>query len=148
MKIRLAAALFASASLLVCAPSIASSVPMSVSNQSNVSPGASMAIDRLGVPTDTSNNSTSGAFSAAGASTGIAIRGTYNFSLWGTFVATCEVDRSFDLGVTWIGLTALGTALTWSGPATEVLSEPEAGVYYRVNCTSWTSGSVNYRLSQ
>jgi hypothetical protein len=85
---------------------------------------------------------------SAGVSPGILVTKDFNFSLWGTFSATCELDRSFDSGTTWLPLTALGTALTWTGPATEILTEPEAGVLYRVNCTTVGSGTVNYRVSQ
>lgn len=88
-----------------------------------------------------------GSLSAAGTSASINVRGNFNFSLWGTFSASCELDRSFD-GTTWIQLTALGTGLAWTGAATETLSEPEASVAYRVNCPTVTSGTVTYRISQ
>lgn len=73
----------------------------------------------------------------------------FNISLWGTFVATVQLERSFDNGVTWLPLTAGGTAtLKFTAPCSESAGETEAGVLYRLNCTAYTSGTVNYRLSQ
>jgi hypothetical protein len=73
----------------------------------------------------------------------------FNVSLWGTFVATVQLERSFDNGTTWLPLTANGTqVMKWTAPASESTGETEAGVLYRLNCTAYTSGTVNYRLSQ
>jgi hypothetical protein len=72
----------------------------------------------------------------------------FNFSLWGTFVGTVIVDRSFDGGTTWLPLTALGTSISFTAPCSEVFEEPEDGVIYRVRCSAYTSGTINYRLSQ
>ena len=72
----------------------------------------------------------------------------FNLSLWGTFAATVQLERSFD-GATWLPLTALGTAVyVFTAPCSETAEETEMGVVYRLNCTSYTSGTVNYRLSQ
>lgn len=72
----------------------------------------------------------------------------FNVSLWGTFVATVQLERSFDGGTTWLPLTALGSSLAFTAPCSEVFEETEEGVAYRLNCTAFTSGTVNYRLSQ
>lgn len=92
-----------------------------------------------------------GTFAATGQSkafTPVAGRG-FNASLWGTFVATVQVERSFDSGATWLPLTANGTQLEkFTAAASEQLQEDESGVQYRFNCTAYTSGTVNYRLSQ
>jgi hypothetical protein len=90
----------------------------------------------------------SGSLSAAGASSPVQVRGDFNLSLWGTFSATCGLERSFDSGASWLPLTALGTALSWSGPASETLNEPEYGVQYHLKCSAVTSGTLNYRVSQ
>lgn len=99
-----------------------------------------------------------GTFTATGQSTGFPPRPSlggvspsagFNVSLWGTFVGSVQLERSFDNGTTWLPLTAAGTPLyVWTAPASEVCEEPEAGVLYRLNCTAYTSGTVNYRLSQ
>jgi hypothetical protein len=73
----------------------------------------------------------------------------FNVTLRGTFVATVRLERSFDDGVTWDPLTAAGTPMfVFTGPASEIQEEPEEGVLYRLNCTAYTSGTVDYRLSQ
>jgi len=72
---------------------------------------------------------------------------SFNMSLWGTFVGTVQLERSFDNGTTWLPITALGSSITFTAPASESFEEPEVGVIYRLNCTAYTSGTVNYRLS-
>jgi hypothetical protein len=91
-----------------------------------------------------------GTFAASGAGTAVEVarRGEVNVSLWGTFVATVTLERSFDYGVTWLPLTYIdGSAMSWTAPMSTNISEPEKGVRYRFNCTSYTSGTVNYRIS-
>jgi hypothetical protein len=73
----------------------------------------------------------------------------FNVSLWGTFVGTVQLERSFDGGTTWLPITAAGTQLyAWTAPASESASDDETGVLYRLNCIAYTSGTVNYRVSQ
>jgi hypothetical protein len=73
----------------------------------------------------------------------------FNISLWGTFVAAIQLERSFDGGTNWLPLTAGGIQLfNWSAPASEVAQEDQNGVLYSLHCTSFTSGPVSYRLSQ
>lgn len=73
----------------------------------------------------------------------------FNISLWGTFAATVRLVRSFDAGATWLPLTAAGTSLmSFTAPASETWDEPESAVQYRLECTAFTSGTVNYRISQ
>ena len=84
----------------------------------------------------------------ADAGTAIMLRGNFNISVWGTFVATVELERSFDGGTTWIRVTfSDGGALTYKAPASAVWSEAEYGVLFRLRCTAYTSGSINWRLS-
>ena len=88
-------------------------------------------------------------FTAAGQSGSVSLFGKFNVSLWGTFVATAQLERSFDGGTTWLPCTDnSGTVQTWSAAMTIVAEEPESGVLYRLNCTAYTSGTVNYRVSQ
>lgn len=72
----------------------------------------------------------------------------FNFTLSGTFVGTVRLDRSFDNGSTWHPVTAMGAAVSFTAPCTEVLEEPESAMRYRVNCVAYTSGTITYRLSQ
>lgn len=91
-----------------------------------------------------------GSFTAMGQSaayTPVAGR-SINYSAWGTFVGTLRLERSFDAGVTWLPVTALGTGISFTAPFSETWDEAEANVQYRLNCSAYTSGTANYRISQ
>ena len=66
----------------------------------------------------------------------------FNVTLSGFGTATVQLQRSFDDGATWIPVKE------YTAAAAEVGREPEAGVRYRFECTSHTSGSIYYRLSK
>lgn len=89
-----------------------------------------------------------GTLTAAGPGERASVRGGFNVSARGPFVATVLLERSFDGGSTWEPLTALGTLISFTGPFSEVFEEPEDDVRYRLNCTSYTSGPIIYRISQ
>lgn len=91
-----------------------------------------------------------GSFTATGQSASAYIEGPFNVSIWGTFVGTVKVERSFDGGTTWLVCSrdAEGAEAAFTAPATLRIDEPERDVKYRVNCTAFTSGTINYRLSQ
>lgn len=73
----------------------------------------------------------------------------FNISVWGGFTATVRLERSFDGGTTYLPVTADSNGLlTFTGPVSEQWNEPEAGVSYTLNCTAFTSGPVNFRISQ
>jgi len=75
--------------------------------------------------------------------------GKFNLSLWGTFVATVSLERSFDNGVTWLNCSKPdGSNNAFTAALSVVCEEPEEGVLYRVYCSAYTSGTVNYRISQ
>lgn len=92
-----------------------------------------------------------GAFSAIGNSaafTPIAGR-SFNVTRNGSGTATVRLTRSFDSGTTWLPLTANGVAImTFTDVFSEQWSDDEVGVQYRLECTSYTSGTVTYRISQ
>jgi hypothetical protein len=93
----------------------------------------------------------SGSFAAAGQSAVAVFYGSFNISLWGTFVGTVRLERSFDGGTTWLPLSVdlAGTNLQWTQPYSGYpWAEVEHTVPYRLNCTAYTSGTVNYRMSQ
>ena len=92
-----------------------------------------------------------GSFSATGQSAIFwpAADRTFNATLYGTFSASVRLERTFDGGTNWHPLTAAGTQLyAWTAAASETCEEAEEGVGYRLNCTAYSSGTVNYRLSQ
>lgn len=74
----------------------------------------------------------------------------FNISASGTFVATVQLERSFDSGGNWFVCSsdAAGTPASWTAPFSVVGEEPSPGVIYRLNCTAYTSGTVTYRISQ
>jgi len=92
-----------------------------------------------------------GTFAATGQSASfvpLAGRG-FNVTAYGTFVASFQLERSFDAGAHWSPITAAGTQrYIWTTPESEVAQEDQYGVMYRLNCTAYTSGTVNYRISQ
>jgi hypothetical protein len=77
------------------------------------------------------------------------IVGTYNVAIGGTFVATLQIERSFDGGATYVPLSGatIGVTATFAAPTTFRGVEPERGVLYRVNCTAFTSGPATVRIS-
>lgn len=82
-----------------------------------------------------------GSFEATGASN--AISGlNLNISLSGFGVGTVQLQRSFDDGSTWFAVKS------YTADAQERCDEPETNVYYRLECTAYTSGTISYRLSQ
>jgi hypothetical protein len=92
----------------------------------------------------------SGTFAGVGAGAAIVLHNDFNVSLWGTFVASIVVERSFDGGAAYIPLVseASGAAAVLSAPCTLVASEPVAEVLIRLRCTARTSGTVSWRISQ
>ncbi len=69
-----------------------------------------------------------------------------------TFVANVQLERSFDGARTWLpcNLGTGGTLAAWSAgtPVSISFGEPEKLVVYRLNCLAYTSGTINYRVSQ
>lgn len=73
----------------------------------------------------------------------------FNWSIWGTFVGTVVLEKSFDNGTTWIqAFDQNGNALSTTAPKTIIVEEPEDGVLYRARCSAFTSGTINYRMSR
>lgn len=73
---------------------------------------------------------------------------SFNVSVWGTFAGTVQPQRSFDSGATWLPFTKDRTAISATAPFSEGFAEAEAGVQWRLSCTAFTSGTINYRISQ
>lgn len=74
--------------------------------------------------------------------------GNFNFSLAGTFVGTVRLEKSYDQGTTWAPVTANAVDVEFTEPCEELFTEPEIGVVYSWNCTAFTSGTINARISQ
>lgn len=92
-----------------------------------------------------------GSFTGTGNGTAVALSpGGANLAIWGTFVGTVVAEKSFDSGSTWIAASypAISTAISLTAPAAITVEEPERGVQWRVRCSAYTSGTINYRISQ
>lgn len=97
------------------------------------------------------NKISSGSLGAAGqVSPAIQMEKDFNAAIWGTFVGTAILERSFDDGVTWLpcSLNTSGDNAQYTVPASLTVYEPEGGVRYRWRCSAWTSGTINTRISQ
>jgi hypothetical protein len=68
------------------------------------------------------------------------------------YSATVQLERSFDGGLTWIvcNIGGAGQLAQWTAgtPVSLTFGEPEKNVLYRLNCTAYSSGTINYRISQ
>lgn len=82
-----------------------------------------------------------GTFTSATASGEFTTKGGFNISLSGFGSATVQLQRSFDRGVTWKVVEA------YTADIEKRVDDPEVGVYYRFNVSSYTSGDIVYRLS-
>lgn len=69
-----------------------------------------------------------------------------------SYVGTVQLERSFDGGSVWIvcNIGGSGTLAQYAAgtPISLVFDEPENMVAYRLNCIAYTSGTINFRLSE
>lgn len=72
--------------------------------------------------------------------------GKFAVELYGTFVGTARLERRTD-GTNWVPLFYLNTAHSRTTPCAEIFDEP-IGAQYRVACTAYTSGTINWQISQ
>jgi hypothetical protein len=107
---------------------------------------------------DQANAVVSGSFTGTGKSSCFLVWGNFNVVIYGssppngTWNGTVQLERSFDGGTTWIvaGVGGSGAQAVYSTPNQDVSVigyEPEKGVAYRLDCTAYTSGTINYRMS-
>lgn len=107
---------------------------------------------------DMANAVVSGTFTGTGKSASFTARGSFNVLIYGSsgpngsWNGSVQVERSFDGGTTWVvaGISGAGQQAIFNTPNQDVSivgNEPERGVLYRLDCTSYTSGTINYRLS-
>lgn len=74
--------------------------------------------------------------------------GAFMLFISGTFSGSVSLEVSYDGGVTFVPMTALGGAVVFTGRCAERLQLPELGLLVRPRCAAWTSGSIKVRLSQ
>jgi len=94
-------------------------------------------------------------FTATGVSPSFIVYGQFAASVWGTplngdgtpgaFTGSVRLECSRDQGTTFlpVSIDGAGSPATYSG-AVAVEGEDVNGAYYRFNCTSYTSGTINY----
>ena len=80
---------------------------------------------------------------------------SFNIAVWNSTApgsslgGTVYLTRSTDGGSTFLALTANGTQLEeFTVCVSEIWQENQYGVQYRLVCSSYSSGVINYRLSQ
>ena len=87
----------------------------------------------------------SGSFSALGTSAQFADGYPFGVQITGTFVGTVVIERSLDDGQNWVQPSVLqGLATSWTAPVSADFPVSEFGNLYRLRCTSYTSGTINY----
>ena len=68
------------------------------------------------------------------------------------YVGTVQVERTFDGGFTWVvcNIGGAGQLAQFAAgtPVSVTFGEPEKDVLYRLNCIAYSSGTINYRISQ
>lgn len=113
----------------------------------------------LGVPLkgDQANAVIAGVFTGTGVSSAFVFYGSFNVLIYGSggpngaWVGSVRLERSFDGGTTYIvcGVGGDGTQAVYSTGADVSIpvNEVERDVAYRLNCTAYTSGTINYRIS-
>ena len=82
-----------------------------------------------------------GSFTGTGTSNAFTSRGGFSMSLSGFGSATVVLERSFDEGSTWLNVESFTT------DAERRVDEPNSDVFYRFECTVYSSGTIAYRLS-
>lgn len=105
---------------------------------------------RTSTSSDTARVLSAGDLTATGKGTAVvAPATTINVTVSGTFTATWRPVRSFDGGTTYHPVTDVyGVIYSFTSPASFVIEEPERNVWYAVECTAYTSGTITYRLSR
>jgi len=83
-----------------------------------------------------------GEFTGTGQSGDINLFSDFNVSLSGFGTASINLERSFDSGDTW------KLVKNYTADTEERGFESESGVLYRLNVSSYTSGTIAFRLSQ
>lgn len=83
----------------------------------------------------------SGTFTGTAQSASVRLSQWFNFSVSGFGSATVSLERSFDDGGTWLVVESFTSDAEKRGYEAE-------NNLYRVNCSSYTSGTISYRISR
>ena len=91
-----------------------------------------------------------GTFTGTGQSAMVPVWGKGNLLLdFSGASATVVLERSFDKGSNWyiVSKDSDGSDASYTDDINATFEEPEPQVYYRWNCTGYSSGTVTYRIS-
>lgn len=72
--------------------------------------------------------------------------GKFVVEIFGTFAATIRMERRAD-GTNWVPIDIVNEVQNKTAPDVFPIVEP-FGAQYRVACTNYTSGTVNWRIEQ
>jgi hypothetical protein len=78
-------------------------------------------------------------------------QGAWNLSLDGGTGVQATLERAVpspNHAIGWVRCTSLGVPVTLGSPNSEVITEPQAGVLYRLNVTAIASGTLSVLASQ
>jgi hypothetical protein len=91
-----------------------------------------------------------GSFTATGRSDAASVRGKFNVSGAGDFVGTVQLQRRFLGDNTWypVSKNVDGDPVEFSGPFSVQVEEIQVDVDYALECTAYTSGTLNYNIGQ
>jgi hypothetical protein len=89
-----------------------------------------------------------GTISAVGRTAGVVLFGEFNLSLSGTFTGSVQLERSVDGGITYQPITSFGMPFIFTTKCEETFNEPQPGVFYALNCTALSSGTIGFRMGQ
>lgn len=68
-----------------------------------------------------------------------------------SYTGSVQIERSLDGGATWLlcNIGGSGSLAVYAAgtPISLTFGEPERNVLYRLNCTAFTTGPINYRIS-
>jgi hypothetical protein len=88
----------------------------------------------------------SGAFSGTGTGTALKCGGTWRLITHGTWTAKIKVEKSINGGSTWTAVRVFSSAADYN-PNTYGEEDEELPFLVRINCYSYTSGTVNVDLT-
>ena len=122
------------------------------------SPGVPGIVQLSAAPTALPNETAVAAFQQSYTGNGVQVTGADGAAIFTgagvTWNGTVQLERSFDGGSTWVvcNIGSAGALAQYSGttvqPVSLTFGEPEKQVLYRLNMIAYTSGTVNYRISQ
>lgn len=94
----------------------------------------------------------SGTFTATGQSAAVAVLGKASILIEGG-VGTVHIEKSYNDGLSYfvVSKNSDGNAASYTTASNVAfnghIDEPLAKIKYRLNCTAYTSGSINYRIA-